>query len=494
MTTVASTTNTTPLYTNRISGLASGMDTETMVKNLVSAERARTVDPLTKQKQLLEWKRDDYRGVNTKLLALRTATFDIKMKTTFLSKTVDSTDSSVLTATSTANALNGNYSIQVKQLAQGVTKQSTAALDSSWEYSGTDETFTLTGSKGSSTITISNGNSITDVVSAINNVSDDTGIKATYDSSTKQFFLMTSDMGASSKIEITDTADSILSSVFNLDTTAASGQDAIIKFNGGSDISFSSNTVSFNNMNLTLKKEGTTSITVSNDVDAAVDKIKAFVDAYNSAMEDMSDKLSEKRDRDYAPLTDAQKEEMNDTDIANWEEKAKSGMLRGDTLLNNIYSGIRTAASNIVDGLDSKYKTLSSVGITTGEYTDKGKLYIDEDKLRAALSEDPEGVMDMFTQTSDTGAQQGIAVQLYDQLNTSIKSITSTAGQDSDYYDQSALGTQISDTSDKITTAEDRLSDYQEKYWNEFSNMEQLLEQLNNQSSWLQSMLGTSSS
>lgn len=492
MSNIASTSSTTSsLYSNRLSGLASGMDTETMVKDLVNAERKASVDPLTKRKQQLEWKREDYRNINTKLLSLRTAAFDIKLQTTFMTKTVDSSDSTVLTASARAEALAGSYSIQVKQLAQGVTKQSTAAVDPAWTHSGADETFTLTGSKGSSTITVSSGNSITDILSAINNVSNDTGIKAAYDSGTKQVFLMTTDTGASSTIQITDTASSILANVFKIDTASANGQDAIITFNGGSDISFSSNAFTFTNINFNLKKEGTATVTVSNDIDAAVDKIKTFVEAYNAAIEDISGKLSEKRDRDYEPLTDAQKEEMSDSEIEKWEAKAKSGMLRGDSLLNSVYSNLRMTASNIVGGLAGDYKTLSSIGITTSDYSEKGKLHIDEEDLRAALADDPEGVMRMFTQTSDTTSEKGLAVQLYEQLNSSITTITTTAGSASVSYDQSALGEQINDLAENIETAEDKLSDKQEYWWNQFSLMEQYIQQMNAQMSWLQAQLGS---
>ncbi|MEQ8176004.1 MAG: flagellar filament capping protein FliD [Syntrophomonadaceae bacterium] len=488
----SSTGTSSTLYSNRISGLASGMDTETMVKSLVDAQRKASVDPLSQKKQQVEWKREAYRATNTKLLALRNAAFDIKMKTTFMAKTVESGDSSVLTATAKAEALNGNYSIQVTQMAQGATKQSTPG-NSDYVHAGGEKSFILKGKSGEATIYVSDGNTISDIVSKINAKTKDTGIQATYDADTNQFFLMTTATGVDAKIEITDT-DNIMSSVFNMaDLSPTTGQDAIIKFNGGSDVSFSSNTFTFNNINFSLKKAGTTTVTVNNDVDAAVDKIKAFVEAYNTAIEDISGKLSEDRDRDYEPLTDAQKEEMSDSEIENWEAKAKSGMLRGDTLLSSVYSNLRMTASNIVSGLDGDYTTLYSVGISTNNYTEKGKLHIDEDKLRAALADDPEGVMNMFTQTSNTQDEKGIAVQLYEQLNSNITTITNTAGSDTVSYDQSALGKQIIELKDDIETAEEKLSDKQEYWWNQFTVMEQYIQQMNEQCSWLQAQLGSSS-
>ncbi|MEN6390754.1 MAG: flagellar filament capping protein FliD [Syntrophomonas sp.] len=494
MANIASTSSSTSsLYSNRLSGLASGMDTETMVKDLVNAQRKASVDPFSKLKQQLEWKREGYRATNTKLMALRTAALDMKMKTTFMAKKVDSADSTVLTATAKAEALAGTYSIEVTQMAEGVTKEGTP-VTASWPYSGEDKSFKLKGKNDvEATFYVSDGNSISDVVSKINAKSSETGIKATYDSGTNKFYLMTSDTGEAAKIEMTDT-NSVLSGMLGIaDTSTQQGKNAKIKFMGGSEISFSSNNFTFNNINFSLKKMGTTNVTVSNDVDATVTKIKAFVEAYNTAIDDISGKLSEDRDRDYEPLTDAQKEEMSDSEIEKWEAKAKSGMLRGDNLLNSVYSNIRMTASNIVSGLSGKYKTLSSVGITTGDYSEKGKLHIDEEDLRAALADDPEGVMNMFTKTSDTKSEKGIAVQLYENLNSAIKNINSSAGSDDVSYDQSALGEQINDLTEEIETAEDKLSDMQERWWSQFSLMEQYIQQMNQQCSWLQAQLGGSS-
>lgn len=492
MANIASTSSTTSsLYSNRLSSLASGMDTETMVKDLVNAQRKASVDPLTKLKQQLEWKRESYRAANTKLMALRTAAFDMKMKTTFMAKKVESGDSTVLTATARAEALAGTYSIEATQMAEGVTKEGTP-VTASWPYSGEDKSFKLKGKNDvEATIYVSDGNSISDVVSKINARSSETGIKATYDSGTNKFYLMTSETGEAAKIEVTDT-DNVLRDMLGIgNLEPQQGKNAKIKFNGGSEITFSSNTFTFNNINFSLKKTGTTSVTVSNDIDAAVTKVKAFVEAYNAAIEDISGKLSEKRYRDYEPLTDAQKDEMSDKDIELWEEKARSGMLRGDTLLNSVYSNMRMTASNIVSGLSGKYKTLSSVGITTGDYSEKGKLHLNEEDLRTALAADPDGVMNLFTKTSETSSEKGIAVQLYEKLNSTIKEISNTAGSNDLSFDQSALGEQINDLTEDIETAEKKLQNKQEYWWSQFSLMEKYIQQMNAQMSWLQAQLGS---
>ena len=96
------------------------------------------------------------------------------------------------------------------------------------------------------------------------------------------------------------------------------------------------------------------------------------------APEKINGKLTEKRYRDYPPLTDEQKADMKESDIEKWEERARSGLLSGDTLLSGIYSNIRMTASSAIDG-EGKYRTLSSIGITTLAWYDQGRLQISEE-------------------------------------------------------------------------------------------------------------------
>lgn len=475
--------------TIRISGLASGFDVDAMVTDLMKAERTK-VDNVLRKKQLLEWKRDDYRTVNTKLLALRTSLADLRLQSSFSAKTVSSSDSTVLTATAGTSAVSGTFSVQVASLARGASKESTP-VSSTYEHSGGNKSFTLTGKDGSATFTVKNGDSIQTVVSKINAQESATGIKATYDSGTNKFYLFTSETGEDATIQAADT-NGFLASTLNLNLDAVQGSDAVIKFNNGADLSFSSNQFTFNNINFNLQKAGeTVNITVAADVDASVDKIKDFVEKYNTAVEYISEKLGEKRYRDYVPLTDEEKEEMSESQIDLWETKSKSGLLRGDSTLASLYNSLRSAAGAIVDN-DSAYSTLSSVGITTSSWDDKGKLYIDEDKLRTALSEDPEGVMDLFT-SSQSGNSEGIAERLYDAVNTNITTIRSTAGSESSSVDTSYIGREISNIEDRVDTMEERLENIQERYYDQFTAMEEAIQTMNSQSEWLTQMLGSTS-
>src|SRR5690606_9679635 len=100
------------------------------------------------------------------------------------------------------------------------------------------------------------------------------------------------------------------------------------------------------------------------------------------------DELKETRYRDFAPLTQEQRDEMSEDEIKRWEERARSGMLRSDQLLGSVLSNLRSALSKAVEGLPGgDLKHLSQIGITTGAWSEQGKLYIDEAKLKDAIAE-----------------------------------------------------------------------------------------------------------
>ncbi|NLU49723.1 MAG: flagellar hook-associated protein 2 [Syntrophomonadaceae bacterium] len=497
----------------RLSGLSSGLDIDQWVSDLMKAQRTR-VDQQYQKKQILEWQREDYRSINTKLLALRNATFDLKLQGTFQAKAATSSDTSVLTATAGTNSVVANYTVKVNSLASGVTKTSTAALSASKNADGTTKTlaeqfgiagtvtFTLQGTvngeakeKAFSFDTASTN--IYNVLSEINNAN--IGIKASYDATLERFFLMTTSTGSQAEIHVKADDQGFLNNTLKLgsvtdplkvgadEANAYHGTNASIDLNDAQGLTFSSNQFTVNGITLNLKNTSAAPVTVSvaNDVDAVVEKIKTWVNAYNDAVGLMFTELNEERYRDYQPLTDEQKKEMKDKDIERWEEKARSGLLKGDSLLYSVYNQIRSSAMARVEGLTGSYTSLSSIGINTQSYQEGGKLYVDETKLREALTNDPEGVMNLFTASSETASNQGLAVRLYDAVNNGMKSITDKAGSSSSYYDNSTIGKEISRINTTIDKMEERLADLEDRYYRQFTAMEQAIQKMNMQSMWL---------
>lgn len=478
----------------RFSGLASGLDTESIIKDLMKLEQSK-VDRIAQQKTLLEWKRDDYREINTKLLALRNTSFDMKLQGTFMTMKTSSSNESVLTATASVSAVEGNYSLEVTQMAKAAYFQSTP-VDGFTSQAGT---FTVTGAKGSAQITVAAEDILGDILAKINDVADQTGVRASYDENINRIFLMSSESGSQASIRMTanDAAgqadlQGLLGGTFEIgvERSLASGQDAVVSVNGGSSLTFSANSFSLLGMTINLKSEGTASLAVSRDTDAVVDKIKTFVENYNAVMEKISSKTSEKRYRDFPPLTEEQKKDMSEKDIELWEEKARSGLLSSESLLKGVYNQIRFGTMGAVEGTGSEYKTLSSIGITTASWYDQGKLYIDETKLREALTEDPEGVMKLFTNSSEVDSEKGIAQRLCDNLDSAMANITDKAGRASTLVDQSYLGKEIERTEDRLEEMEERLLDIEERYWTQFTAMEKALQQMQSQSNWLMAQLG----
>lgn len=288
----------------------------------------------------------------------------------------------------------------------------------------------------------------------------------------------------------------------------AKGTDLHMKvtLNGGSaplDIVRSSNTTTIDGVNLTvtgttLNGDGTVNenadITFSaeNNVDDLYKKVTDFINDYNKLVDTINNKIRETADKDYPPLTDAQKKDMSDTEISAWEDKAKEGILQNDSALNSILSDLRSAMTGVVGSTGT---SLNSIGISTVayDYTSGGQLTVDTDKLKNALAGDPEKIASMFTN------EDGISQRVNNVLNKNVGTfggdgvLLLVAGSDSRATDDSELGKQITDYKNRISDLSDELTTEESRYWDQFTAMEQSLSVLMSQSSYLTSMLsGTS--
>jgi flagellar hook-associated protein 2 len=238
-----------------------------------------------------------------------------------------------------------------------------------------------------------------------------------------------------------------------------------------------------------------------------VELIKGFVTKYNEVLDKINAKLSEKRDYDFEPLTDSQKAAMTEEEIKQWEEKAKAGILANDGLLRDIVSGLRNAVMQAVDG---NGLLLSSIGIKSASWLDKGKLYIDEDKLTKALTENPDQVFDLFTKQSnvlystaatDSSArserfnESGLIQRISDVIQDNIRTNTyrerrgallEKAGITGDRSQfNNLLYNQISDYDRRIDRLNDALFAKENSYYLQFAQLEALINNMNTQSAWL---------
>lgn len=235
-------------------------------------------------------------------------------------------------------------------------------------------------------------------------------------------------------------------------------------------------------------------MTSTTNVDEMMTKIKEFVTTYNGLIKDLNDQTKETKYRDYAPLTAEQKKDMEENEIKLWEEKAKSGLLRNDSLVRNGLSNLRSLIYQSNPGLEgSKYNTLFNVGITTSKsYNDGGTLEIDDEKLRKAIEEDPDAVERLFKnaegkkedvidgKTVDT---RGYLDKLRDSMKSLEINIEKKAGRSTMTDAQYAIGKSLMDNEKRIDTWQNKLKNIEARYWKQFTAMETAINKANQQSS-----------
>lgn len=617
----------------RITGIASGLDTEQVVRDLMRIERLK-VDRLYQERQTIQWRKEQFREIINRVRSFRDTYFDIlKPETNLMSASalhkmqVSSSDSGILTAVASSGALSGTRTVEILQLAteakgtstapvtapiqssaditepvtvtegknvirislNGQTKEITVAegtytldelkselqakidsafgtgkidvsssgnrlqfavspldtlsLSSNTYYAGgvADEEDVLavlnlqTGASNrlslSSTmeevsaklaggslvfdgegkfvvtindvaIEIDRSDTLSQVLSKINNSA--AGVTMTYSSFSDTFTLKSKATGEGT---ITFDAGGNLFAAFNIDSVEA-GRDLQFTIDGSAVASRSGNTFTADGVTYTAKATGTATVTVNLDTEGIYTLIESFVNDYNSLIETINSKLNEEYFRDFPPLTDEQKKEMSESEIELWEEKAKSGLLRRDPLLEGLLMEMRRA---LYDAVGETH--LTEIGIeTSNNDRDNGKLVLKGggSTLKAALAEDPEKIIELFTRTSDIAyspnltaaeraeryAESGLAHRLSDILNDNIRTTRDSSGckgalleragiagdisEFDNYYDR-----QILDVNKSIDRLNEMLTRKEEQLYLKFAAMEKALQQLYSQSDWL---------
>ncbi|MFD0696240.1 flagellar filament capping protein FliD [Paenibacillus sp. GCM10027628] len=495
---VSSTSSTSSTNYSRVTGLISGMDTDGMVKKLMDAERI-PLDKIMGQKQKLQWKQDAIRQLNVDIQTFITGTKDMRLQSSFALFTSNSSDPTVVTSKGTGSGANqvAQFSniTQLASAGQSVGTQVVANADANLTAAGsfTVQALQTDGTYKSTTINYTTADTVNGILSKIN--SSGIGATAFYDKNSGQVVMSANATGKGTTdvaLKLTDTTGNLLTGTLGL--SSSDGKNAMFTVNGLTTFS-QSNTFNFSGIQYTLNKvnAGTVSVSTTRDVDGIVNKIKDYLTQYNTMLDKINGKASETVYRSYQPLTDAQKAEMKDTDIQAWEAKAKSGVLNNDSILQQASYGFRNDAYSTVQGLPTgSANQLSSIGITTDAYQTQGHLIIqDETKLRAALTNNPDQVIQMFTNYSATDStQNGVAWKLYNRANSTISQLAAVGGSGTSYYDNSIIGKNITDYNTQINDWNIKLKDKETAYYNKFSAMETALSRLQSQSSNLISQMG----
>jgi flagellar hook-associated protein 2 len=347
------------------------------------------------------------------------------------------------------------------------------------------------------TIDITATDSLNSIISKVNNSA--VGVNMYYDSVTDKISVTSKSTGDTAKIVF---GGGTFLTIFNLDNAnVTQGKNAQVKIDGVVG-TYATNQITSNGVTYTLHNttdpiNGVT-VNVNQDTDSIYNSITDFVNKYNDLLGSLNSKLNEPVYRSYQPLTDDQKKAMTETDISNWEDKAKSGLLTRDNNLAQLRNNIRQIAYSSVSTLPTDKNALYKIGITgqtytKGDYSNAGKLQIDASKLKDAISKDPQGVINLFTNqpASGTANEQGVFQQLYDTSNNTISSILNTAGGGIDAFDNvtNSLGNQIHTINVKISALQDKLTTKENFYYSMFSKMDTAIANSNSQISWIQSQM-----
>lgn len=350
------------------------------------------------------------------------------------------------------------------------------------------------------------------VMNTINN--SDAGVKVQFSKTTGQFVFTAKETGAAGRIEIKD--DTLGAKLFGAvdpagnDPNYTKGQDAefSVTVNGKTmELSRSTNAVEIDGMTLNFKGTFNTdpakpgepvTFTSETDADTIVDAVKKMVEDYNKILDSVKDlygtrPLTQGNGKGYEPLTAKDAEDMTETEIKNYEEKAKTGLLYMDSDLSSLYNSLRGV-------LTKNSGLLKSVGLSTEYSNGKTSLKLNETALRQALAENPESVKDAFvSSTENGGATDGLMAQMKQVVDRYAGTSGATKGiliekAGSKYSPTAALNNtmldKMNDIDKSIQKWQDKLSDRVDYYTNKFTQMEVLLQQMNSQSSALAGLMG----
>ena len=347
------------------------------------------------------------------------------------------------------------------------------------------------------------------LLTAINN-NKDAGVTAIYLGSENKFVLSSNEKGKGREISLgadpKDTTDAANLIFGGVSTDGTDGEMSILYNGVQTTITSSSNTFSIDGLDIratntfntgSATAEGGVSFTASADTEKVTETVKKFIEAYNAMIDEVRTQATTKPDSNYKPLTDDQKNEMNENSIKNWEDKAKEGILYNSSALKDLDNATQGIFSSMmINGVS--YDDLEKIGISfSDDYTAGGKIVFDEEKFKTAMDSDPEKVSDLFTGT------HGIVNTIDSTLSTYATRYASKNGNSYGVLIEEAGSEKLSltltnnsiykelkDMQETITNLQSQLSTEQDRYISQFTQMERLINQMNSQSSYLSQLGG----
>ena len=518
----------------RITGMNSGLDTDSMVRELVNAYEKQG-EKYTKAKTKTEWKQEAWATLNNKIKNFHSKyASNMRFSSSYSKKKTTVSDSSKASIVTSGSAVNGTQTLEISKLAKSgyltggelqVKAEDWTAENQKYVKAGKNTTLGDLGLAGEATVLIGKGKPAPeggtftpDSTQEIKVKADTTleefakyvsaaGYNASYDESTGRFFISSKESGAENNFEfVSDTdAGKKVQDILKLTETTSTGEsagtstgakkingeDAQIRLNGV-DFYSSTNNFSVNGLTITAKDitSGPLSVVTDTDYDEIYDNVKNFFKEYNSLMNEMDKLYNAASSKGYEPLTSEEKEAMTDDEVEKWEKKIKDSLLKNDSELDTIASAMRSAMLSTFDIGGSTY-SLSSFGIHTLGYfeapdNEKNAYHIDgnsddmdtsgnEDKLRAMIASNPSATAEFF---------QKLSTKLYDAMNK-IASTSDNYTSFGNFYGDKKLQNEYVDKQKQVDKWDKYVADMEEKYYKQFTAMESAMSSLNSQQSYI---------
>ena len=414
----------------RVSGINSGLDTDSIVQELVSAYNTKT-EKYQKEQTKLSWKQEIWKGLNTKVYSLYNNVGKLRFSSAYSTKKTTSSDTTKATVSASSNAVNGTQKLHVLATAQsGYLTGGKLSLRE--EVTDADGTTKLQDVKGAvkaetklSELGFTGDSTIQDVVNALK----DNGLNASFDANNGRIFVSSKNTGKAADFSLSSATTKLvekkdadgnvikdsngkpemesvtlsgeeqvaskkLIGLLGLDTDSSNtygnkaakidGRDAVIALNG---VKYTNTTNDFAINGLNISVNGVTddvadpdstdlsslndstaiSINTTTDSQGIYDTVKDFLTEYNNIINEITKLYNADSAGSYEPLTDDEKDKMSDTEIEKWETKIKDSLLRRDSSLSSVMNTMMTSMSQPIE-INGKSYSLSSFGIQTLGY------------------------------------------------------------------------------------------------------------------------------
>lgn len=567
----------------RVSGINSGLDTDSIVQELVSAYNTKT-EKYQKEQTKLSWKQEIWKGLNTKVYSLYNNVGKLRFSSAYSTKKTTSSDTTKATVSASSNAVNGTQKLHVLATAQsgyltggklslreevtdtdGTTKlqdvKGTVKAETKLSeigFTGDEASLNINttdeeGNAVTKTVSLTKDSTIQDVVNALK----DNGLNASFDANNGRIFVSSKNTGKAADFSLSSATTKLvekkdadgnvikdsngkpemesvalsaeeqaaskkLIGLLGLDTDSSNtygnkaakidGRDAVIALNG---VKYTNTTNDFaiNGLNISVNGvtddvadpdstdlsslNDSTAITINTATDSQgiYDTVKDFLTEYNNIINEITKLYNADSAGSYEPLTDDEKDQMSDTEIEKWETKIKDSLLRRDSSLSSVMNAMMTSMSQPIE-INGKSYSLSSFGIQTLGFlnaaeNEQNAYHIDgdeddentsgnDDKLMAAITSDPDTVIEFMKQLS---------TNLYKSIDDQMQSNDLRSRYK--IYNDKEMDKQYTNLTKTIKEWESKVSDKEDYYYKQFSNMETALAKLQSQTSSISSMLGS---